>query len=220
MHVPAHFEESDVAVLHALIRSHPLGAWVMSGGRDSSSAGLVANHIPFLIDPSRGAFGTLIGHVARSNPVWKQLSPELSSLVIFQGAEHYISPSWYPTKAETGKVVPTWNYVVVHAHGVPALFDDPDRLLTHVTELTATHESGFEAPWHVADAPAGFVESLLKGIVGIEIPIATLTGKWKVSQNRSEADRRAVVDELRKRDDDRARHMAELVDRADRAKAR
>lgn len=213
MYVSPHFEESNLAVLHGLIRSHPLAAWITV-----ADGTLVANHIPFVLDPSRGDFGTLIGHVARPNPVWKQLSPDVSSLVIFQGAEHYISPSWYPTKAETGKVVPTWNYVVVHAHGVPTLFHDRDRLLAHVTALTETHESRFETPWRVSDPPAGFVDSLLKGIVGIEIPIASLTGKWKVSQNRSNADRHTVVEELRKRQDDRSQQMADLVERAGRAK--
>ena len=209
MYVPAHYREPDVAVLHVLITAHPLGAWVTQG-----DGGLIANHIPFLIDASRGEFGTLIGHVARPNPVWKQFSRDVPSIVIFQGAEHYISPSWYPSKVETGKAVPTWNYAVVHAHGIPVVFEDRDRLLAHVTALTETHESSFETPWHVSDAPAEFIDTMLKGIVGIEIPIASLTGKWKVSQNRPEADRRAVTEALRHEGDDEARAMADLVEQA------
>jgi transcriptional regulator len=206
MYIPAHYQETDVAVLHALIKAHPLGAWVTQAG-----GALVVNHIPFLIDHSRGDFGTLIGHVARPNPVWKQFSQDVPSVVIFQGPGSYISPSWYPTKRETGKAVPTWNYAVVHAHGIPALFDDRDRLLAHVTALTNTHESPFEAPWQVSDAPRDFIDSMLKGIVGIEIVVASLTGKWKVGQNRPEADRRAVADALEQKGDEASREMAALV---------
>jgi len=209
MYLPSHFHETDLTVLHALIRAHPLGAWVTL-----ADGSLIVNHIPFLVDQSRGEFGTLVGHVARPNPVWKQYSRDVPSVVIFQGPERYISPSWYPTKAETGKAVPTWNYVVVHAHGMPRLFDDPDRLLAHVTALTATHEVAQEVPWRVSDAPADFVDALLKGIVGVELPIATLTGKWKVSQNRPATDRQGVVDALEQRGDEGARAMASLVNDA------
>jgi transcriptional regulator len=209
MYISAHYQESDVSVLHALIKAHPLGTWVTQG-----DDGLVVNHIPFLIDESRGTFGTLIGHVARPNPVWKQFSRTVASVVVFQGAESYISPSWYPSKAETGKAVPTWNYAVVHAGGLPAVFEDRDRLLAHVTRLTDTHEAGVEHPWHVTDAPADFVEAMLHGIVGIEIPLASLTGKWKVSQNRSDADRRNVVQSLRQQGDDRSRAMAALIEQS------
>jgi transcriptional regulator len=209
MYLPSHYQETDTGILHALIRAHPLGAWVTPG-----DGALVVNHIPFLIDSAGGELGTLIGHVARPNPVWRQCSRELPSVVIFQGPDHYISPSWYPSKADTGKVVPTWNYAVVHAHGVPRVFEDRDRLLAHVMALTNTHESSVDASWRVSDAPADFVEALLKGIVGIEIPIATLTGKWKVSQNRPEVDKQAVVNALRLREDDRSHAMATLVDDA------
>jgi transcriptional regulator len=206
MYIPAHFNESDVTVLHALIGSHPLGAWVTPAG-----GGLVVNHIPWLLDPTLGQRGTLVGHVARPNPVWKTCSTEVASVVIFQGTEHYISPSWYASKAETAKVVPTWNYAVVHAHGIPRVFDDRDRLRAHVTALTDRHEAMQDEPWAVADAPAEFIDNLLGGIVGIEIPIASLSGKWKVSQNRNEADRHAVTDALRRRADGRSLAMAELV---------
>jgi transcriptional regulator len=214
MYLPSHFHETDLTVLHALIRSHPLGTWVTSG-----DGALIVNHIPFLIDASGGEFGTLVGHVARPNSVWKQYSRDVPSVVIFQGAERYISPSWYPTKQETGKAVPTWNYAVVHAHGMPRLFDDRDLLLAHVTALTATHELAHEMPWRVSDAPADYVDALLKGIVGIELPIATLTGKWKVSQNRPEIDRVAIVDALQQQNDAGAQAMATLVQAAMREKA-
>lgn len=206
MYLPAHFEESDLAVLHSLIRSHPLGTWVTE-----FEGALVVNHLPFLIDTSRGAFGTLVGHVARPNTVWKPCSRTVESVIVFQGAEHYISPSWYPSKQETGKVVPTWNYAVVHARGVPVAFEDPERLRAHVTALTESHESASESPWHVSDAPPDFITNLLRGIVGIEIPIASLTGKWKVSQNRPDADRWAVVEALRRQGDPQSTMMAELV---------
>ena len=206
MYTPAHFNESDLAVLHRLIKAHPLGAWVTH-----ADGALLVNHIPFLIDESRGEFGTLTGHVARPNPVWKQFSRTVPSVVIFQGAESYISPSWYQSKRETGKAVPTWNYAVVHAHGIPAVFDDRDRLLAHVTTLTNTHEASLEAPWKVSDAPAEFVDALLKGIVGIELPIASIAGKWKVNQNRTAADRRTVVEALEQKGDDASRAMARLV---------
>ena len=206
MYTPAHFNESDLAVLHGLIKAHPLGAWVTH-----ADGGLLVNHIPFLIDESRGEFGTLTGHVARPNPAWKQFSRTIPSVVIFQGAELYISPSWYQSKRETGKAVPTWNYAVVHAHGIPAVFDDRDRLLAHVTALTNTHEASLEASWKVSDAPAEFVDALLKGIVGIELPIASLAGKWKVNQNRTAADRRAVVEALQEKGDDASRAMARLI---------
>jgi transcriptional regulator len=209
MYIPAHYQESRLSVLHALIRAHPLGTWVTQGDE-----GLIVNHLPFLVDESRGDFGTLIGHVARPNPVWKQFSRSVPSVVVFQGAESYISPSWYPSKAETGKAVPTWNYAVVHAHGLPGAFEDRDRLLAHVTALTETHEASIETPWHVTDAPADFIEAMLKGIVGVEIPITSLEGKWKVSQNRSDADRRNVAGALEQKGDDRSRAMAALIEQS------
>ena len=209
MYIPAHCQESHVSVLHALIEAHPLGTWVTQGDE-----GLIVNHLPFLIDGSRGDFGTLIGHVARPNPVWKQFSRTVPSVVVFQGAESYISPSWYPSKAETGKAVPTWNYAVVHGRGLPMVFEDRERLLAHVTRLTDTHEAALENPWHVTDAPADFIDALLKGIVGVEIPLTSLTGKWKVSQNRSDGDRRHVVQSLEEQGDDRSRAMAALIEQS------
>jgi len=188
MYVPAHFAETDPAVLHALIRAQPLGAWVAQADGE-----LLVNHIPFYLDAGRGEHGTLVGHVARANPVWKSLPAALPSVVIFQGPHAYISPSWYASKQVDGKVVPTWNYAVVHAHGRPQLVEDRVRLLDIVRTLTEAHEAGQAAPWQVADAPANYIDKLLAAIVGIEIPIERLTGKWKASQNRSQADKMGTV---------------------------
>ena len=209
MYVPKHHEETDISILHALIRSHPLGAWVTSGDGE-----LLANHIPFLLDPARGEHGTLVGHVARANRVWQSFSRTIHSLVIFQGPEAYITPSWYPSKHAHGKAVPTWNYAVVHAHGLPRAIEDRDWLLRHVAQLTDAHEADQALPWKVSDAPRDFTERLINAIVGIEIPIAHLVGKWKVSQNRPEPDKRGVIAGLLGREDARSQEMASLVNRA------
>jgi len=206
MYNPKHFEETDRAVLHALIRTHPLGTWVTPVG-----AVLCANHLPFLLHPDKGPFGTLMGHVARGNTAWKDFSREVPSVVVFQGPEAYITPSWYPSKAEHGKVVPTYNYAVVHAHGMPVVHDDREWLRAHVTELTAAHEAAEAKPWTPEEAPADFLDKMLLAIVGIEIPIATLEGKWKVNQNRTEADRLGAVAGLRGRETEEASAMADLV---------
>ena len=208
MYVPKVFEESEVPVLQALVRERPLGTWVTQCGGE-----LVANHVPFILDPGRGPFGTLRGHVAQANSVWRTLSTETRSLVVFQGPQAYITPSSYPTKLVSGEVVPTWNYAVVHAHGLARAIHDRPWLLELVTDLTEGHESGQAHPWQVADAPPEFIDRLLGIIVGIELPIEKLVGKWKVSQNRSEADRRGVVSELAARDDDESQAMASLVRR-------
>jgi transcriptional regulator len=206
MYVPALHEETDLGILHALIRAHPLGAWV-SAGED----GLIANHIPFLIDPNAGEFGSLIGHVARANPIWRSFSATTPSIVVFQGSDAYITPSWYPSKQAHGRAVPTWNYAVVHAHGLPRAIEDRAWLLNHVTHLTGAHEANQAQPWKVTDAPADFTARLLEAIVGIEIPITKLVGKWKTSQNRPEADKRGIVAGLTARGEDSARDMAALV---------
>ena len=209
MYLPKHFEETRVDVLHELIRAEPLGALVtmMPGGLD-------ANHIPFEVDPEPAPFGTLRGHVARANPVWRDASPDAEALVIFQGPGAYISPSWYPTKKETAKVVPTWNYVVVHAHGALRVIDDRAWLRTFVERLTNRHEAGRREPWQVTDAPADFIDAMVGAIVGIEVPIARLIGKWKVSQNRPEADRDGAAAGLREDGHAAAAAMAELVRRS------
>ncbi|MET0498603.1 MAG: FMN-binding negative transcriptional regulator [Steroidobacteraceae bacterium] len=206
MYVPKHFEETDRQVLHSLIRAHPLGTWVTL-----ASTGLLVNHIPFLLSAAGGTHGTLVGHVARANPVWKTFSTTEPSVVIFQGAESYISPSWYASKQEHGKVVPTWNYAVVHAHGMPRAIEDPAWILDLVSRLAEEHENQQPLPWRVGDAPPDYIDRLLGAIVGIEIPVQALAGKWKVSQNRPVQDRRGVIAGLESRDDARAREMAELV---------
>jgi transcriptional regulator len=208
MYLPQHFEERDLGVLHALIRSHPLSTWVTQVDGE-----LLVNHVPFLLDPTEGEFGTLVGHVARANPVWQKFSKDLASAIVFQGPQIYISPSWYPSKHAHGKVVPTWNYAVVHAHGIPRAIEDKDWLLAHVTKLADTHESTRAVPWAVSDAPPDFIQQMLKAIVGIQIPIAKLSGKWKTSQNRSLPDKLGTIAGLTERGDADAREMAELVRR-------
>jgi transcriptional regulator len=208
VYIPKHFEEKDLAVLHALVRSHPLGAWVTQ-----TDSGLEVNHIPLLLDPTRGEHGTLIGHVARANPIWRSFSKDAESVVIFQGPHAYITPSWYASKAAHGKVVPTWNYAVVHAYGMPRAIEDRDWLLGLVTRLTDTNEAGRETPWRVSDAPADYVDTLLKAIVGIEIPIARIAGKWKTGQNRATGDKLGTIAGLYGRGDEAAAAMAALVER-------
>jgi transcriptional regulator len=187
MYNPPHFREDREEVLHDFIRSHPLAALVTV-----SPEGLEANHVPLILDAKAGI---LRGHVSRANRIWKESRPE--ALAIFTGPEHYISPSWYPAKQEHGRVVPTWNYTAVHASGTLTFFDDAARLRATVEELTAIHEASFPLPWKVTDAPSEFVEGLLKAILGFELKITSLEGKWKASQNRSEADRASVVEVLR-----------------------
>lgn len=206
MYMPAHFQEDRVEVLHALIREHPLAALVTLG-----ADGLFASHIPLEIDPEPAPFGTLRGHVARGNPQWRDFRPDTEGLAIFQGPASYVSPSWYATKRETGKVVPTWNYAVVHARGPLVIHDDPAWLGALVRRLTAGRERRFAQPWQVEDAPAEFIERQLKAIVGLEIPLARLEGKWKMSQNRPPADRDGVVRGLGAIGDDESRAVAGLV---------
>lgn len=188
MYAPSHFEETRLDVLHALIAAHPLGTLVTHGG-----AGLNADHIPFEIAaPSADApFGTLRAHVARANPLWRQAGAEV--LAVFQGPSAYVSPSLYAEKPVSGKVVPTYNYAVAHAHGVLRAIEDPDSILALLGRLTARHEAARAAPWSVADAPAQYIDTLLRAIVGIEIPIGRLQGKWKLSQNRPPVDQSAVA---------------------------
>ena len=208
MYIPRHFEETRVDVLHGLIRDEPFATLVTFDG-----AGLNANHLPLEIDAAAGEHGTLRGHVSRANAIWRDIDPSVDALAIFQGPQRYVTPAWYPTKAETGKVTPTWNYVVVHAYGRLRFIDDAAWLRAHIERLTARHERGRDVPWKVSDAPDDYIAGLVRGIVGFELPIARLAGKWKVSQNRSAADRRGVVDGLRASPDDADAAMAALVDR-------
>ena len=187
MYLPKHFEETRVEVMHALMAAHPLGLLVSTGAE-----GLQANSIPFMVDPSPAPNGTLIAHVARANPLWREAAGT-PVLVIFQGPQAYVSPSGYASKAEHGKVVPTWNYIMVQARGRLRAIDDAAHLHALVSRLTATHEAGRDKPWAVEDAPRDYIDATLKAIVGIEIEIEALAGKWKVSQNRSTADRQGVA---------------------------
>jgi transcriptional regulator len=192
MYLPPHFREDRLDVQHALMRKRPLGTLVTAG-----PAGLVANHVPFLLYADEGPLGTLRAHLARANPQLGELDQVAGCLAIFHGDEDYISPGWYATKRETGKVVPTWNFVTVHAWGAPRVIDDAAWLRRQVEDLTDAHEARQPAPWHVDDAPADYLATMLKGIVGIEIPIARIEGKWKMSQNRSDADRAGIRAGLR-----------------------
>lgn len=205
MYQPAHHREDRLDVQHALIRAHPFGTLVTLG-----SEGIVANSIPFIVQPG-GQYGVLRGHVARANTQWRDFNSAVDALVVFQGSDTYITPSWYETKRETGKVVPTWNYVTVHAWGPMRTTDDPDWLAEQIDSLTRHLEGLRPEPWRVSDAPNAFIAAQLKGIVGIEIPISRIEGKWKVSQNRPEADRRGVVDGLTAGGSADDLAMAELV---------
>jgi transcriptional regulator len=193
MYLPAHFAESRAEVLQGLVRNHPLGLLVTRTAEGS----IDANDIPFVLDASDDAGpGVLRGHVARANPLWRSARGDVESLVVFQGPQGYVSPAWYPSKAENGKVVPTWNYVVVQARGTLRAIDDREWLRAFVTRLTERHESNRPAPWAVSDAPADYIDTMLGAIVGIEIVLTSLVGKWKVSQNRPLADRQGVAQGL------------------------
>jgi transcriptional regulator len=206
MYQPPHFREEHLEAQHALIRSHPFGLLVSLGPN-----GLVADPLPFVLDAAASPRGTLRGHLARANPHWRDLDGSRESLVVFRGADHYITPSWYETKRETGKVVPTWNYVMVQAYGTVRVIEDRDWLASQITELTRRNEARRAAPWAVTDAPAPFVESQIKGIVGLEIVISRIEGKWKLSQNRPAQDRLGVIAGLSADDDAASTEMAALV---------
>ncbi|MFT3954045.1 MAG: FMN-binding negative transcriptional regulator [Piscinibacter sp.] len=205
MYLPKHFEENRAEVLHELLRAHPLGLLVTQPG-----GVLRADSIPFMLDAQRGPHGTLVAHVARANTLWREAAGG-DALVVFQGAQAYVSPSAYPSKAEHGKVVPTWNYVMVQARGRLRAIEDAAWLHALVSRLTERHESPRAAPWAVGDAPADYVEKMLGAIVGIEIELESLVGKWKVSQNRSAADREGVARTLDAEGGDAAAAMARAV---------
>ena len=187
MYLPRHFEQQDEQLLRSLMREHPLATLVRTG-----ADGLTADHVPLEYDADDGPHGTLLGHVARANPLWQQAQGQ-AVLAVFSGPQAYISPSWYATKALTHKVVPTWNYQVVHAHGVLEAVDDAAWVHGFVSRLTRQHEAARAQPWAVNDAPADYVQQMLRAIVGIRIPLTRLVGKWKVSQNRDAADRLGVA---------------------------
>ncbi len=188
MYEPPLHRQDDLSAQHELIRRHPLGLLVSHGPQ-----GLVANSIPFLVDAGASKLGTLSAHMARANGQWRELQGVGEALVVFQGPDHYISPSWYATKRETGKVVPTWNYVMVQARGVPRVIEDEGWLRAQITALTQSQESPRPAPWEVNDAPEDFIAAMVRQIVGFEIEITDIRGKWKASQNRPAADRAGVI---------------------------
>jgi transcriptional regulator len=209
MYIPKANEERRVPVMHELMRAYPLAALVTLGG-----SGLIASHIPLVLEPDGSEYGVLKGHISRANLQWKDLAPDVDALAIFAGHQHYISPTWYPGKSTHGKEVPTWNYAVVHAYGALRLVEEKDWLLAHLHSLTDIHETASPTPWNVDDAPAEFIAVLLKGIIGFELPIRRLEGKWKVSQNRTEADRAGVTRGLTALDTPESLEMREMVERA------
>ena len=210
MYLPPHFDERRPEVLQALVRRHPLGLLVTQ----SADGALAADPIPWLLDVEADGSHTLRGHVARANPLWRDHSAEHGALAVFQGPQLYVTPSWYATKKETGKVVPTWNYAVVHAQGPLRVIDDAAWLRSFLETLTNRHEGKRAAPWKVSDAPEDYIARMLQEIVGIEIPIASLVGKWKVSQNRTAADREGVARGLEGSEGENAAAMALLVRQA------
>jgi transcriptional regulator len=187
MYQPPHFRDDTRTAQHGLIRAYPLGLLVTGGPE-----GLMANPVPFLLDEA-GSQGTLRAHLARANPQWQALAEAAECLVVFQGPQGYVTPAWYASKREHGRVVPTWNYATVHVWGRPRVIEDTGWLRRQIADLTNLREAPRAAPWAVDDAPAPFVAAQLRAIVGIEIPITRIEGKWKMSQNRPEADRAGVI---------------------------
>lgn len=206
MYTPQHFEEPRIYVMHELMRARPLATLVTL-----SSVGLNANHIPLHLIDQPAPFGTLRGHVARANPLWNDFTKDVEVLAIFHGPDSYITPSWYATKQETGKVVPTWNYAVVHACGTLRVIDDATWVRAQIEALTAHNEADFAQPWSVSDAPHDYTEKLLGNIIGIEIVITRLSGKWKVSQNQPAQNQASVIAGLNNSDLRDAAAMAALI---------
>ena len=205
MYIPPAFHVDDLPALHATMREARLSNFVTA-----TAEGLIASSLPLLIAPEEGPYGTLYGHLARANQQWK-LPPIGDAMALFVGPDAYVTPNWYPSKQEHGKVVPTWNYVAVHAYGPVEFFDDADRLLEVVTRLTNLHEQPFAKPWSVTDAPEAFIRAQLRGIVGLRLPIARLEGKRKMSQNRNAADRAGVAAGLAASDRPSDHAAAQLV---------
>jgi transcriptional regulator len=191
MYVPAHFDENRVPVLHEAIRRIGFGTLVTLG-----DGGIEASHVPMLIDAEPPPSGTITGHLARANPQWRSIKYDVEALAIFTGADSYVSPSWYATRQQTGKVVPTWNYIAIHARGRLRFFDNRESLRRVVTRLTDKYETPRTAPWRVTDAPADYIDAMLKAIVGFELTITQLEGKWKMSQNQPVENRAGVVQGL------------------------
>ncbi len=207
MYQADHFRVDDVAQMHALMRGRPFAALISAGAK-----GLFASHLPTVLEDD-GPYGVIECHLARANPHCQDLADGREALMIFQGPQGYITPNWYPSKAQHGKVVPTWNFAVVHAYGRPEVMKEHDWLLRHVTELTAQQENSEPKPWATSDAPASYIEAMLRGIVGFRFAITRLEGKWKMSQNREPQDQAGVVTGLGRRDDGDDLEIAQLVSR-------
>jgi transcriptional regulator len=209
VYIPRANKEDRIPVLHKLMEDHPFASLITMG-----SSGLFASHIPMVLEQN-GAIGRLRGHISRANTQWRDYTPSVEALSIFSGPQHYITPSWYPEKEETGKVVPTWNYVVVHAYGYLKVVEDDEWLIAHLGSLTAIHEAESAVPWKIGDAPADYIASQRKGIVGLEMEIRRLEGKWKLSQNRSQRDRSGVARGLGELNTTESLTMKTLVEEQD-----
>lgn len=209
MYCPAHFAEARPETLHALMRARPLATLVTMG-----SNGLNADHIPLMLEMPGDGPAVLRGHVARANPMWQLLQSNVEALAIFHGPQAYVTPSWYPTKREHGKAVPTWNYITVHARGALRVIEEANWLRQHLATLTRQQESGFAEPWAVADAPTDYIDKMLGAIVGIELTISALQGKWKTSQNQPQENRSGAAQGLRELGSADAAAMAALIERA------
>jgi transcriptional regulator len=191
MYIPPQFAEPRLEELHRIVREHALGVLITN-----SSAGLDANHLPFMLDADTGGYGVLTAHVARANPLWREVQNGQEVLVVFRGVDAYISPNWYPSKHETHRQVPTWNYQAVHAHGTLTVHDDERFVRSVVAKLTRKHEAGEPKPWKMGDSAPDYINAMLHNIVGIEITLTSLVGKFKLSQNREERDRLGAADAL------------------------
>ena len=208
MYNPKHFEQGDLGVVAALIAHFPLGALVTT-----QNGSLEADHIPFLLDGDLASGAKLIGHVAKNNPVWQLASPDAECMVIFQGPNAYVSPSWYPSKQVHHEVVPTYNYAVAHVYGKLTVSHDPQTKLEIVDQLTASMEGGRKEPWGVLDAPAGYIDKMLEAIVGIELSVTRIQAKWKISQNREDRDRLGAAKGLASEaPSPTAAHMARMIE--------
>jgi len=207
MYTPKDFIANNPVFLNAAMQQSGLATLITN-----TAAGLIATHLPLLLDEDRGEHGTLIGHVSRANMQWRESDPNADALIIFSGPDTYVTPSWYPAKQDTGRVVPTWNYSAIHAYGRVEFFEDTERLRDIVTRLTNKFEAAFAKPWQVTDAPANYIDGQLKAIVGFEMPIARIEGKLKFNQNRSAADRGGVVQGLRELGQEHKTEVAVLME--------
>ena len=207
MYIPRANQETRIPVIHKLMEEQPFASLITM-----SATGLFASHIPVVLERDGTEFGRLKCHLSRANRQWRDFTPAVEALAIFSGPQHYITPSWYPEKLETAKVVPTWNYAVVHAYGHIKVVEESEWLMAHLESLVNIHEASFAVPWKIEDAPADYVASQVKGIVGLEMAIERLEGKWKVSQNRSEHDRVGVADGLTDLNTEQSLAMKALVE--------